>query len=93
MTIGELLKDRMFKARVVSITSWILVVLSIYLFKNEGGLGLLALIPSAAFFGSVLYVLYFVRCPKCDIRVGQAMSSYKKLNFCPNCGADFNSPT
>jgi len=90
MTIREQLKGKMFKARVIAFGFWILFAGSFFLPKNSPYTPLF-LIPFAGFAGSVLYILFFVRCPKCDARLGQALSSTSQINFCPGCGVDLES--
>jgi len=49
------------------------------------------------FFGAVVYVLFAIRCPRCNGRLGQTFASHgipfseTKVRFCPFCGLDFDS--
>jgi hypothetical protein len=91
-TIREQLKARMFKARLVAFGFWLLFAAGMFLPKGNAYAALL-FIPFVGFAASVLYVIFFVRCPKCGARLGQAMSSMSKPNFCPGCGVSFDTRT
>ena len=89
-TIREALKAQMFKARTISFGFWLLFAAGFFLPKGSA-LQPLLFIPFIGFAGSVLYIIFFVKCPKCGERLGQAMSSMTKPNFCPGCGVNFDS--
>ena len=89
-TIREKLKAQMFKAKVAAFSCWGLVAAGIFLPKGNA-LQALWLIPFAGFAGSILYIQFFVKCPKCRARLGHALSVTSKPNFCPSCGVDFDS--
>jgi hypothetical protein len=90
-TIRETLKAQMFKAKAIAFAFWLLFAAGFFL-PTGSALHLLLLIPFIGFAGSILYMLFFVKCPKCGTRLGQAMSSMSKPNFCPGCGVSFDSP-
>lgn len=90
MTIRKLLKARIFKARVAGFGCWLLC--AGFIFVVPDAYKAWALIPTLGFAGSVLYVLFFLRCPKCGARIGQAMTGMSKLNFCPTCGVSMDTP-
>lgn len=90
MTIREALKAQMFKARVVAFGFWLLFAAGFFL-PNNSPFKPLLLIPFIGFAGSVLYILFFVKCPKCSARLGQAMGGINKPNFCPGCGVNFDN--
>jgi hypothetical protein len=90
MTIRETLKAQMFKAKAIAFGFWLLLAAGLFLPKGSPYQPLL-LIPFVGFAGSVLYILLFIKCPKCGARLGQAMSSMSKPNFCPSCGVSFDS--
>ena len=90
MTIGELVKAQMFKARVVAFGFWLFFAAGIFL-PTSGIYKTLLFIPFIGFMCSVLYILFLVKCPKCDTRLGQVMSSMSKPKFCPGCGVSFDS--
>jgi hypothetical protein len=90
MTIREKLKARMFKARAIAFGFWLLFAAGFLLPKNSP-YAFLLLVPFAGFAGTVLYMLFFVRCPKCGARLGQAMNSTSQINFCPGCGVSLES--
>jgi hypothetical protein len=89
-TIRETIKSQIFKARAVAFGFWLLFAGSFFL-PNESPLKPLLFIPFFGFAASVLYILFFVKCPKCGARLGQAMSSMSKPNFCPGCGVSFDT--
>jgi hypothetical protein len=51
-------------------------------------------------FGAALALQFFVRCPKCKVRIGQTIAfpvgltfgSRGKVNFCPYCGVNLDTP-
>lgn len=91
MTIRELLKARTFKARVVGLGCWLLCVGVLFLYIPDSYKAWV-LVPTLGFVCALLYMLYFIRCPKCDARIGQAMTGMSKLNFCPTCGVSMDTP-
>ena len=89
-TIRETLKAKMLKAKIAAFGFWLLFAAGFFLPKDSAYLPLLV-IPFIGFAGSVLYMLLFIRCPKCGERLGQAMSGISKVNFCPSCGTSFDA--
>jgi len=89
-TIRETLKAQMFKAKAIGFAFWLLFAAGFFLPKGSE-LQPLMIVPFVGFAGSVLYMLVFVKCPKCGTRLGQAMSSMSKPDFCPGCGVSFDS--
>ena len=58
---------------------------------------LLSLISFAGFVGTIVYIMFFISCPRCKAPLGNASMIYGKpfsrkisLNYCPNCGVDLN---
>jgi hypothetical protein len=96
MTIKEFITKKLRKATMIGFLFWLAFGATIIIPK-EGNLFFISLIPFAGFFGTIIYIIFFVKCPKCSTPLGQASMSYRnpfsrktKLNFCPNCGVDFN---
>ena len=90
MTIGEFLKAKMFKARAVGFGCWLLFAAAMFIevpWFNKGWM----LVPFVGFMGSVLYIMWCVKCPKCDARLGQVIGGTSKSNFCPSCGVSFDT--
>jgi hypothetical protein len=87
-TIRERLKAQMFKARVAAFGFWLLGAACMFLPK---GYETFFFVPFAGFACAVLYVLFFIKCPKCGVRLGQAMSSMGKANFCLGCGVSLDN--
>lgn len=79
----------MFRARAIAFGCWLLFAAGIFLLKDDA-LRPLLFIPFMGFGGSMLYILFFVKCPKCGTPLGQAMGSMSKPNFCPGCGVGFD---
>ncbi len=57
----------------------------------------LGILGFLGFLGSILYLNLFILCPRCGMKLGNAgfmsqgwFSQKSKINFCPNCGTDFN---
>jgi hypothetical protein len=90
MTIREILKKKLLVARIVAFGFWLLFAASFFL-PHGSKYAPLAFIPFVGFGASVLYVIFFVTCPKCGARLGQVMSSTGKTNFCPGCGTSLDS--
>jgi hypothetical protein len=89
-TIRETLKAQMFKVGAIAFGFWLLFAAGFFL-PNDTGLQALTPISFAGFAGSILYMQFFVKCPKCGARLGQSMSSIRKPNFCPGCGVSLDS--
>lgn len=92
MTIRELLKARLFKARAAIVGCWLLGVGILFLDVPVSYKIWASLISAFGIGAAVLYMLYFVRCPKCGARIGQAMTGIRKFNFCPTCGVSVDTP-
>jgi hypothetical protein len=89
MTIRQQLRSQLFKARGVAFACWF-VLAGVILFSPSDRWRALAVIPFAGFFGSVVYMIFFIKCPKCRAQLGQTMNSMRKANFCPGCGVSFD---
>jgi hypothetical protein len=85
------------KVRVANFASfpfWIIIIA--YIKYPMPGYGLpLAAISSICILSIGLYKRYFIKCQECKVGVGEVMSSLsqqgkKRMNFCPNCGKNFN---
>ncbi len=90
MTIRERLESQMFRARAGAVGFWLLFVACFFLPKDSHH-QVLQLVSFAGFAGSVLYIALFVKCPKCGARLGPALSTLRRPNFCPNCGIGFDA--
>ena len=95
MTISESIHSKLKKAKIIGFIFWLLFAATIVI-PVEGNLFFISLIPFIGFGGTVLYILLFLKCPRCDTAIGQAtansggfFSKKSNLNFCPNCGVDF----
>lgn len=98
MTISDAIKAKLRKATIIGFLFWLAFAASIFA-QKDGGMFFVSLIPFAGFGGTILYILFFIKCPRCSAPLGQvAMSSRTpfsgktKLNFCPNCGVNLNEP-
>ena len=92
MIIREKLKEQMQRARMVAFGFWLLFAAGMFLPDSLGAVRILNFIPFLGFGGSVLYIMFYVKCPKCGARLGQSLSSISKPNFCPGCGVSFDNP-
>ena len=98
MKIKVLLKNKLRKAQLLGIT--MLLFLSVSFIYVEIRSTLALVIISIFVLGTVgvfAYMFHFLKCPKCNNSFGQVITSYtplfkkeSKLNYCPNCGANFN---
>ena len=87
MTINEKIRAKIKKTKIIGFTFWLVFAIPIFLQRSDlFGLQMLAF---AGFGGTVIYILYFLKCPKCDARIGQTAMQNKALNFCPERGTDF----
>lgn len=96
MTIEELIGRKLRKAKIIGFLFWLSFAATIFT-PQEGNMFFISLIPFAGFGGTVLYVMFFVKCPKCDAPLGQASMNSgipfrkkTKLNYCPNCGVNLS---
>jgi len=90
MTLGEELRGKMRKAKLIGFGFWLLFAAEFFL-PHDGKYAFLLVIPFLGFASSALYILVFIKCPKCGFRLGQAMSGSSEINFCPCCGVDLDS--
>jgi hypothetical protein len=89
MTIGEALKAKLKRARIIAFGFWLAFAASIFMPATQ--YKAFALVPFAGFMASIVYTMFFIRCPKCDFKLGQVMSGLSTVNFCPGCGVDFKT--
>ncbi len=96
MKIEELINKKMRKVKIIGFLFWLAFGAMIFIPK-DGNLFYLSLIPFIGFGGTIIYLMYFIKCPKCYAQLGQAsmssgniFSKKSKLNFCPNCGVNFS---
>lgn len=90
MTIREHLKAKLNKARVIGVISLVAFATVGILTSSSDQVSPLFLIPFAAFGGSVVYILYVIRCSRCNTRMGQVMSQFRTTNYCPQCGVNLD---
>ena len=95
MTLSDQIETKVKRAKIVGLAFWLAFAAMIF-FDNAGGLFFLAFIPFIGFGGTILYILYFIKCPNCKVELGQAAAysgnffqKESKLNYCPNCGVNF----
>ncbi|HNN87356.1 MAG: hypothetical protein U1F12_04205 [Pseudomonadales bacterium] len=97
MTISEALYAKIQKVKIIGLVCWLAFVAAI-VFQPPESHFLFFFIPFVGFIGCIFYVVFFITCPKCHIRLGQALissgnvfSKRSKINFCPGCGIDLNT--
>ncbi len=91
MTLDRQLRTRLNRARAVALGSWLLFAAGLLLFPDGMPCPALLSIPFLGFICAVLYILFFLKCPKCGTRLGHALSGFKRPRFCPGCGIAFDS--
>lgn len=97
MTIKQDLDKRVVRAKLGLIAFWLIAAIGMFAAERFPIAGALALLGFAGFFASVVYVIWWVKCPRCKMRLGNAavvtqgwFSTRSQLNYCYNCGANFN---
>jgi rRNA maturation protein Nop10 len=90
MTIRDLLKAQMVKARIIGFVFWLLLVAG-YFLPKDSPYHVLLLLPAIGFACTVIYTLFFIKCPKCGTKLGQAISKLNDTNFCPSCGVSLDT--
>ncbi|RDZ26006.1 hypothetical protein [Lysobacter silvisoli] len=90
MTIGEMLKAKIFRARAVAFGCWLLFAATMF-FDLPGLHRGWMVVPFVGFMGAVLYIMWCVNCPRCGARLGQVLSGTSKPNFCPSCGVGLDA--
>ena len=92
MTIRAQLQRRVSNARSAGLGFWLLFAGGMLLIDDRAYRALV-FIPFVGFAATVIYSLFFIRCPKCNAGLGALLSSFAKPNFCPGCGVSFDSRT
>ena len=88
MTILEDLEHKLRKAKTVGLIFWIMLFIGIVWDTPVSPAALM--LGTIGFFGTLLYIQLYMKCPKCEANFGQAILWNKKVKFCPGCGVDFN---
>lgn len=98
MTISTAINAKVRRAKIVGFSFWLLFAVSIFV-PSTGSVLFLSVIPFVGFAATILYIIFFIKCPRCSARLGPVtmqsggiFSRKAKLNFCPNCGVDLNEP-
>lgn len=73
--------------------------LSIVVNQGRGPLPVVIAAAVPVFVGAVLYVGWFLRCPRCRGNLGQTIAMHvaftwgrRRINFCPYCMANLDEP-
>ena len=97
MTISDHIESKIKRAKLVALISW-LIFAGISMTPGFNDVLILFLVPFAVFFGAILYVLFYIKCPSCNHALGQVAAysgnpfqKKSNLNYCPNCGVDFKN--
>ncbi|WP_440224800.1 hypothetical protein ACQQ2N_06075 [Dokdonella sp. MW10] len=89
MTIREHLMTRLNGARAVAFVAG--SVIAVATFVTDHMQDRTIRLTLFAFFGApVLYILFFIRCPRCKASVGQALGGRHPPDACPACGVRFD---
>lgn len=89
MTIKEKIRKKVLKGKVAAFLFWLLFAGGMFVVGDEVN-PFYMLIPFVGFGGAILYLLLFIKCPKCKAGQGQMALQAKELNFCYSCGENFN---
>ena len=75
----------------MGVVFWLMLPLATYVGSKIPFIGLaLAIVGGIGFFICVMYALFYIRCPSCNVSLGQAAARPKDINFCHKCGLDLN---
>ncbi len=93
MTTREILNKKKRNAAIFYFSSFLLLVLSAIIGSYYKPIMIFVVIAAVACIISVLYLLFGIRCPKCNNYLGVIISYFggpfaisKKINYCPYCG-------
>lgn len=96
MTIEELVSGKLKKAKIVGFMFWLAFAATMF-FAQNANVFFFSLIPFAGFMGTIFYILFFIKCPRCGASLAQAsmissslLGKKSKLNYCPNCGVSLS---
>jgi len=98
-TIRDYIKRRVRLAFAVLIAAWLAFPVSIAATHGRGPAPSLALLAGAVFCGVIVYLNWFVKCPRCGARLGQTIAmplafswGRRQMNFCPYCAVSLDEP-
>jgi hypothetical protein len=99
-TIRDYIKRRVRWLFAVGILGWLILPASQLLWPAEKSALPLAAVGMIVFFGAILALNYFVKCPRCRANLGRTIAmplalsfgSGPKINFCPYCGVSLDEP-
>jgi hypothetical protein len=99
-TIRDYIKRRVRLAFAAAFAAWLSIPL--FVFANKGKEPIPVVLVAVAipvFFGVILYMTWFLRCPRCRANLGQTVAvpiafrwGRRKMNFCPYCGVSLDEP-
>ena len=82
-------KNRQFVIAVI--VSWLLFAFGMFA-ELDGIEKVLIFIGFIGFIVSIASNIYLIKCPRCNIKLGSLTAGQKKseINYCPNCGVNFD---
>jgi hypothetical protein len=99
-TIRDYIKRRVRWTVAIAVLGWILIPISAFLWHGQGN-SAFTLLGFLVFFTAMVSMQWFLRCPKCDARIGQTIAfavgvtigfGTSKVKFCPYCGVNLDTP-
>jgi hypothetical protein len=98
-TIRDYIKRRVRWCLAVAVLGWLSITLTASLWNGQGQSGV-RVFGFLVFLGAIICLQWFVRCPKCEARIGRTIAlpvgfssgSGRKINFCPYCGIGLDEP-
>jgi hypothetical protein len=97
MTLRDYITRRARLVMATGIGSWLLFAIGLAL--SNGQLSIVAIIGFAGFFGAIIGMLFFVKCPRCKFNLaqlaphiasGRFFFAKRQVNFCPCCGVSLD---
>lgn len=98
MTARDSINGRKRKAAIISYIGWAVFVVGLFLTIQKDSMWPLCALGGAVLAGGTLYMLYGLRCPHCQKRLGliigpsgSPFSMRRDVRFCPLCGVAFDT--
>jgi hypothetical protein len=95
-TIRDVMRRKKRLALLVLVASWLSFTPSVLI--ESGGQSLLAFVPVGIFAGAVIFLAFFIRCPRCkgnlvgfNANIGK-IGSRAGVDCCQHCGVSLDAP-
>jgi hypothetical protein len=96
-TIRDGLRRRKRWVLILLFGAWLVFAFTII--PTAGEPPILAIVPGIAFFGAMIFLGFFIRCPRCRGNLGVLNAGFSKvvpfytvINYCPYCGVSLDAP-